>query len=737
MKKLILLSGALLTAAGLLAEGVVDGVLTLNDTADAGRTLVASLEARSLALADLASVTSLVVDCQGVVTGAEALNVADGTLWTGDLRIQNGSTFAVTAPNALGAASGTIFVEDGGQLKMAIAEKATWKQTKKTCYFAGEGPDGKGALYSTSAEHVVENCLWPYTLIMTGDARWSCTGSQADVYKGILDMNGHTLYYGVNGRFDGIMVTNAGHIVHTTHTMLIQGGCRFLGGPTNTLTVKRGARMKQWGSICSTPWTAIFEGDAGIDVNNKGCSWLGPVQLLGTVKLSRWVEYSTFTFYGPVSGVGGFQPNASNSIYSERINLCLKSAENTFQGGVTLRNGTVEVTANGALPPTGAALTLTDGTFLCSTTEACDLPAAIFCGTGMVVNGSGAWRGSVTKKGAGELVYTSRIGSDLLDVQGGRVRLGISDAGLSEGVYKGTSENLENTWNTTFPTNGTAAYPRYSYLTSSSGWSDLMYVAYSGYLWNRGTEDVTWTFASCIDDSVELKINDTTVLSGGGWVAPVFGTAVLHPGANRFTWRMLNWYGGAGGSAGLKASDGTYPWAVAKGLAYHVGATESKTPADYVAFTAADAGTLFTLSKDGAAEELAPFLPSFKTVRLAADTAFDLNGHSYESEAVEGVGEITNGTFTVTKRLGVTAADAVAGRHLLCRGALAFGPDAVIDVDNVATLAGANERVVAVAEDGVTGKPALSEALAAANWIVLCADNTVTLRRTGLTVILR
>ena len=121
------MGAALLACAVRASDAVEDGVLTL-DASDAGRTLQAALAARSLALADLSSVTSLVIDCVGVVTSDVAV-----AGWSGDLRIRPQSVFEVTADGALGTADGAIFIEDGGQLKMSVMTKATWKQTKKTC----------------------------------------------------------------------------------------------------------------------------------------------------------------------------------------------------------------------------------------------------------------------------------------------------------------------------------------------------------------------------------------------------------------------------------------------------------------------------------------------------------------------------------------------------------------------------------------------------------------------------
>ena len=720
---------ALLACAARAADTVEDGVLTL-DAADAGRTLQAALEARSLALADLSSVTSLVIDCAGVVTSDVAL-----AGWSGDLRIRPRSVFEVTANGALGTADGAIFIEDGGQLKMSVMAKFTWTQVKKTCSFEGEGPDGNGALYSISAQHENEYCLWPYRLVMTGDATWKAANdSQMDVYGAELDMNGHTLRYGVSGRFHAVKITNPGHIVHFYGGMLIQGGCDFGGGDTNTITVQRGATMRQWGGPGTTPWTAIFEPGSNLYPGAySGNQWQGPVVLEGMVPMQRWLEGATMTFYGPVSGSGGIF-SANNGVYGELMTLRLACPTNDFRGGVQLRGCVLDLPTDGALPADGAELVMTNSSVTFAEGIAYDLPAAVFSGTGTVSRGSGAWRGSVTKDGAGELVYASGVGADLLDVKGGSVRLVCDDKGLYRGIVQGTKE--ENTALAAFeaasvPTNGWAAFPDYSYPARSGSWKSYMAVFYSGYLWNRSDADVVWTFGACIDDRARLFLNGEEILTCKVWNSLQFAQATLHPGANRFEWRMYNLEGGAGGSTG----GGSVNWETAKGLAYHVGATDSTDPADFTAFTADDAGTLFTFT-DGTVESRQALLPVFGTVRLAAGTALDLGGFAYTVKTVEGVGTVAGGPLTVTETLVAPAAALKAGGVLTVEGTLTFGAGAVLDADEPEALAHVGELVVATAER-IEGKPALSPALKAANWIVVCADGWVTLRRSGLAIIFR
>ena len=105
-------------------------------------------------------------------------------------------------------------------------------------------------------------------------------------------------------------------------------------------------------------------------------------------------------------------------------------------------------------------------------------------------------------------------------------------------------------------------------------------------------------------------------------------------------------------------------------------------------------------------------------------------------KAIEGVGTVAGGPLTVTERLVAPAAALKAGGVLTVEGTLAFGAGCVLDVDEPETLTHVNELVVATAGT-IAGKPALSPALKSANWIVVCADGKVTLRRSGLAIVFR
>lgn len=708
----------------LRAPVVPEGMLVLKTAG----TLASSMAVEGASLADISSYTQIVVNCQGTIKSDTSI-----ASWTGDLRIRAGAVLEVTVNGALGAASGKIFIENGGQLKMAMATAATWVQTKKTCYFEGEGPDGMGALYNTSPNHENGNCLWPYTLIMTGDARWYNGGSGSqDVYGGSIDMNGHTLTYGINGRFHNVTIRNPGHIVVVKGGMLIQGNCNFGGTHANTITFKSGATCRFWGLPGTTPWTLVFDSGSFLYPGNSVNDWQGPVILNTLVPMQRWNEDIVMRFTNVVSGVGGITYASGRTT---RMTLHLSNPDNDFQGGVSLNESTLQLTASGALPMSGGAARIKNGTVLLSGLTHYDLPAAELMATGMVLNGTGRWHGGLVKKEAGTLVYESGVGGDLLDIQGGCVKFVRSNRGLFEGIVTGQGL-FDAAWNAGLcPTNAIADCPRYSYLNTSSGWKDYMYVSYTGYLWNRSSEPVVWTFGCDIDDNAQLAINDAVVINHAGWTKPSFGTVTLNPGANKFTWRMVNWTGGGGGTAGQNN-----PWSLAKALAYHVGATESTNPADYTAFTAADAGTLFTITDGTNPDELKQFLPVFNKVRLASGTELDLNGFSYVVQELEGPGRVSNGQLTVASKWTMSAADIRTGNSFETTDALAFAEGAVVDVSDIAQLpvVSSDKAYVLGRAAQVTGTPAVSSALAVQKWRVRVEENVVKLyHNSGITIFVR
>lgn len=116
----------------------------------------------------------------------------------------------------------------------------------------------------------------------------------------------------------------------------------------------------------------------------------------------------------------------------------------------------------------------------------------------------------------------------------------------------------------------------------------------------------------------------------------------------------------------------------------------------------------------------------------------DLGGYAWTCTNLTGSCTISNGTFTVD---GPWTASATAD-PLECgeAGALAFGPDAVVTVSDLASLRSSQEYVLASSTATITSLPALDSAATEAHWNVIRADGGCTLKlknTAGLTIFVR
>ncbi len=331
----------------------------------------------------------------------------------------------------------------------------------KPVYFAGEGTDGKGAIWEErSADNASQETFRPRELYLTGDGL-AMSEHQLKVV-GNIHLEGHTLK--VCGKTD--WDSWQPYIYDSTgygHLEVIRGVLFFAwfgNCPNGTVTFKNGSFFRPYNTHITYPWTMVFEGNSYLQPASSN-SWVGPVVLKdGSHRFTRQGGYNwpVQTFFGRVSGEGGF--GASNN--SDETILALMNTENTFEGGVYLKKNSLRLGGNGSLPAAGGPLTCVNGSVqFCTAAEFHDLPAADFSGTGRVFSAGaawtrGAWRTGVTKDAAGELEYASLVGSPLLDVKGGGVCFPVTDAAaelpdftnvcVRSGAYVRFGDGWDGTW---------------------------------------------------------------------------------------------------------------------------------------------------------------------------------------------------------------------------------------------------------------------------------------------------
>ena len=651
--------------------------------------------------------------------------------WPGVVRIKEGALVTFNKADSLGTSAGETYVENGGTLAadMTGIGADALSIGNEVLYFEGTGVDGNGALQAKNLS-LEQESIFGKNYHLTGDALIRIPSKRHDFSNFTFYLNGHTLSIrGDNNCLNGGRF-KAGHVKMVSGNFIMQNTLYFEGGYTNTLEFGNG-RYQYWGMTSSsqTPWTLIFNTTDACQAGNYGGTgtaniWEGPVQIKKNISLTCYTSGSGHRFKGYVYGSGKItvsgNANTSGS-YSSRINLFLDCPTNSFTGGVDLNYSTLHLSTNGALPAAGGDLHVTGGTVDLTGLGTYDLPAAVFSSTGMVMNGIGSWR-SLTKDGAGELVYRSRVGAPLLDVQSGTFSIdGDMNSGVWEGMLAGSDSGYDSAWNAgTVISNTMAQYPAYCYRTTSNGWKDYMYVTYSGYIWNHSDEPVTWTFACCFDDRAKMFVNGTKVFETTAWQWPFFGQVTLQPGPNPFKWMGINWTGGGGGTAGRDEGNGNVAtWVLAKALSYHIGATDSKDPADYIAFAPGDG--LLTLT-DGSDDVIDSVHPQFEKVKLAAGVTLGTGTGDacLPVDELEGLSAAVTGSgLKIGEKWTLPAADVNTNGTLAVSGTLAFADGAVVAADPaaLAKVPASSPYTIARAAS-VSGKPGVDPALDAAHWRV-------------------
>jgi autotransporter-associated beta strand protein len=339
-------------------------------------------------------------------------------------------------------------------------------------------------------------------------------------------------------------------------------------------------------------------------------------------------------------------------------------ATNTYAGATTISNGLLSVGAAGALPA-GTDVNMAGGTLNMGGFSLSNRNVTVTGGA--IINGSLA-SDSFTKTGNGVLTLAAPISSVApLVISGGTVKLQGILPGLFEGVVPGAFE-----LNT--PNPNTAVQLTTVKANTTAGWADNTTAIYSGYLWNRATTNVTWTFGEQFDDSVRLIIDATTVLNNGTWNTPTIGTMTLTPGAHIFEARFGQGTGGAGPNTG---------WTIGFGVDY-LGLNQN-VAGNFQALTDPGDGSLLTLTGAGSASNL---IATASTIDLAAGATLDLGGTFQALAGLSGSGTVSNGT------LGVTGTIAPGGTNVI--GTLTIAASSVLTGTLLVDVAtdGTSDRLV-------------------------------------------
>ncbi len=334
-------------------------------------------------------------------------------------------------------------------------------------------------------------------------------------------------------------------------------------------------------------------------------------------------------FHPAVTGLTLTQ-NTSGGLTKLGSGTLTLSSTNTYGGATTVQNGTLKLALQQSLP-TGSDLNV----------EAGVLDLGGFAVTGGAVNAASGLLGngalvsdSLTKTGDGTFILGVPLALQApLVVEGGV--LNVRRAGLWEGAIWGAFQTTSNN-------PATAVQMTTRMANTTAGWPTNTTYMYSGTIWNRSSEPVTWTFAENVDDNVYLKIDSTVMMTNGiTWNVPTFSTITLDPGPHRFEAR----FGQGGGGAGPVNSQWWKTTAFGFGVDFQ-GRSETNN-LSYVPLVDPGDGSLLTLDGAGLTNQL-----DSSTVVLVADgAAIDFNSGVQTLASLGGAGTVSNCTLTVTGNL--------------------------------------------------------------------------------------
>jgi hypothetical protein len=139
----------------------------------------------------------------------------------------------------------------------------------------------------------------------------------------------------------------------------------------------------------------------------------------------------------------------------------------------------------------------------------------------------------VTQTGENLGVGASLSAAQTIRVAAGVLRMPSVLAGLCEGLVNGAFSQTDR-----MSSNITVQLStRMADTSVKPPWLGQATFIHTGYLWNRASTNVNWTFGENVDDNVLLKSDGTTVINGGvAWNTPTIGTINLAPAATLARW---------------------------------------------------------------------------------------------------------------------------------------------------------------------------------------------------------
>ncbi len=618
----------------------VQGVVTVND-----RVAVVEIDEKQDDFT--AEELALIADCTNLVkrgAGELSLSTTMGLMGLNGIVVKEGFFSPTIADNSnFGSAACHVIVEGGATLCLNNKTGANLSLGSRNFTIAGTGTNGQGALCMTGGRMAIKG-----TLKLTADALMD-TRVRVDV--DCFDLQGHTLTK--MGATDKELVVvdhvcDNGRLVIDSGIFEVTGNSRLIGGSTNTITLKKGALLQRWTAAePSKPgWSVIVDGDAGFNVwDGFVREWNGPIQLNNNSTLALYQKANAageVIFNGDISGEGSLRVY-SNAGSGQNFRVAF-----TKSLAIT---GTVQV-------------------------EGTNVELEVMRGT------------NVRKEGNGKLVLRDYFdGNQNLVVGGGVLDLPCyAKPGWRE-IYNGVTNYV--------------LHPRYAD-DKNYKMTGKTAVTYEGYIWNRGTTDVTWTFVEVFDDYGHMDIDNRRLLSNSAWNNGNVANYVLTPGWHKVTLYGYNQAGGGGwdvdltSPGNLNSTDAGWNWERGLAFGYDPQARGTKNFADYLPLKDPGDGSFISQS----VLDIDLPVTNITTLSVLGGELVLNDALHYAFEHVTATnGTIRSGDLIVAKSLTVTApCSSFANTDLT------FRPDSELFLNNGDALSKSRDNVVLTARK-ITGVP--------------------------------
>ncbi len=750
-----------------LMAGSADG--TTNTLSEA----ITAYNAANNTAYDVSSFNGGALAAYAIVKEGDGTLVMDTAItgFTGPVVINDG-VLKCDCTGALGAdtTSSHVYVRDGATFYVKrIADSENIKNNNRNLHIAGDGHNGQGALNVDKARKSNSwNATGIYGKVLYLDDDATAVHPSWAALANPVYLNNHTLVVKSADSFSASQsvycnATVQASTVNGPGKLVIDDSIYYLSGttlndttPGNEIEVRNNGAFRFWkGNYTGYNWiirftgaTAWFFGDNhdgymrfNLDGHANGFynaarNRIGsPMILNGTtlkMRTQSGIPDNWVFLTGPISGNGNINLECESWTFPP-ARLSLLNPENSFTGTATVDKGLLYVYEPGTLPPTVPLVVSRSHAlnyklqktnvvpeyfgveFLSPNPQT--LNSLTFTGvkdgstyhSGRIQGGCGTFS-RIDKQSPNTMEYYSGIGSPLLNVEGGTVKLPRGPApGLWEGTNKAEIVKGDSNWTAILGSRMVATnliargplianFPLFPHFTAKISAP----TTYSGYLWNRYGQDVTVTLVSSTIGYTRLFIDDALVIQQNTYSGAanaydqVFTNMTLTTGPHKFEYRVH--------SGGTLMSNG---WDRALGFAIDpLARGPSSDTNNFMAIIDPGDGSLFTRSIDEAD------LPHFDEMRFAPGTTLDVNGNAYIASTISGLPEVVSTandplaepSLAITNLFIVNAAELATdpAPKLSLAMPLSFGETGGVMVTNLSTLARGEYTVAEVTGEGNT-----------------------------------